>query len=65
MKIDKTSVVHPKAKLASGVKLGPFCSIGENVQLDEDVELVSHVVISGRTRIGKGCLLYTSPSPRD
>ena len=51
MKIDKTSVVHPKAKLASGVKLGPFCSIGENVQLDEDVELVSHVVISGRTTI--------------
>ena len=58
MKIDKTSVVHPKAKLASGVKLGPFCSIGENVQLGKDVELVSHVVIGGRTKIGKGTKIF-------
>ena len=58
MKIDKTSVVHPKAKLASGVKLGPFCSVGENVQLDEGVELVSHVVIGGRTTIGEGTKIF-------
>ena len=38
--------------------MGPFCSVGENVQLDEGVELVSHVVIGGRTTIGEGTKIF-------
>lgn len=50
--IHPTSIVAPGARLGAGVKIGPFCTIGEDVEICDGVELVSHVVISGRTRIG-------------
>ena len=50
--IHPTAVVDPKAKLAEGVAVGPFCTIGPGVELGEGVELISHVVVGGRTRIG-------------
>lgn len=45
-------MVAPGAKLADGVRIGPFCDVGADVELGPDVELVSHVAIAGRTRIG-------------
>jgi UDP-N-acetylglucosamine acyltransferase len=32
--------------------VGPFCTIGPEVELGEDCTLISHVVLDGRTRIG-------------
>jgi UDP-N-acetylglucosamine acyltransferase len=32
--------------------VGPFCTIGPEVELGEDCRLISHVVLDGRTRIG-------------
>jgi UDP-N-acetylglucosamine acyltransferase len=32
--------------------VGPFCTIGAEVELGEDCRLISHVVLDGRTRIG-------------
>ena len=58
------SMIHPSAiiengaTIASGVKIGPFCTVGKDVVLDEGVELVSHVSIAGRTRLGAGVKLY-------
>lgn len=45
-------MVDPGAKIHSGCKIGPYCTVGANVELGEGCELVSHVVIEGPTKIG-------------
>mgnify|MGYP001168455094 CR=1 FL=1 len=47
-----TAIVEDGATLGKGVKIGPFCSVGRDVILGDDVELVSHAVIAGTTTIG-------------
>jgi UDP-N-acetylglucosamine acyltransferase len=56
--IHKTAIIHPNAKLGTDVKIGPFCIVGENVILGDRVELVSHVVIDGKTEIGDDTIVY-------
>jgi len=53
-----TAIVHAKALLASGVKVGPYCVVGENVQIGKDTILESHVVAEGWTKIGERCHLF-------
>jgi UDP-N-acetylglucosamine acyltransferase len=50
--IHPTSVVEPGARLAQGVRVGPYCVVGAQVELQEEVELVSHVAVAGRTVVG-------------
>src|ERR1700749_5184700 len=56
--IHPTAAVEPGAVLASSVKIGPFCHIGKHVTLGEGVELLSHVVVAGRTTIGDGTRIF-------
>jgi UDP-N-acetylglucosamine acyltransferase len=56
--IHPTAVVAPGATIGQGVRIGPWCSVGAEVVIEDDVELVSHVVVDGRTRIGAGARLY-------
>ena len=56
--IHRTAIVDPKAKLALSVKIGPYCVIGPNVEIDENVIIYSHVNISGFTKIGNGNKIY-------
>lgn len=51
--IDPHAIVHPTAKIAEGVSIGPFTVIGPDVTIDEGTRIESHVVIKGPTRIGK------------
>lgn len=53
-----SSVVSAGARLGEGVRIGPFCSVGADVELGEGCELVSHVVVAGRTKIGAGATIY-------
>lgn len=53
MNIHPSSIIESGAKLGSGVKIGPFCCVGKNVTLEDGVELISHVSISGNTKIGE------------
>ena len=39
--IHNSSIIDKKARLSKNVKIGPFCYVGPNVQLKENVELVS------------------------
>src|SRR5262245_51730211 len=50
--IHPTAVIEDGARVAEGVKIGPFCHISREVMLGEGVELVSHVVVAVRTSIG-------------
>lgn len=51
-RIHATAIIDPKATLGDGVRIGPYCLVGADVELGADVLLHSHVVIEGRTRIG-------------
>jgi len=46
------AVVDPRARLAAGVRVGPFCWVGPDVVLDEGVVLDSSVRVDGHTTIG-------------
>ena len=56
--IHKTSEIDKRAILGKNVKVGPFCYIGPEVKLDENVELFSNVHIEGNTIIGKGTKIF-------
>jgi UDP-N-acetylglucosamine acyltransferase len=56
--IHPTAIVAPGATIGPGVRIGPWCTVGAEVVLDEGAELVSHVVVDGRTRIGAGARLW-------
>jgi len=50
--VDRTALVEPGARLADGVRVGPYAVIGGEVELAEGVEIGPHAVVVGRTRIG-------------
>jgi UDP-N-acetylglucosamine acyltransferase len=50
--IHPTAIVHPGAKLAAGVSVGPYSIVGEHVEIGEGTTIGPHVLIEGRTRIG-------------
>lgn len=51
--IHPTAVVHPRAKIAEGVEVGPYSVIGEHVTIGRDTKIASHVLIEGWTTIGE------------
>lgn len=57
--VHKTAVIHPGAKLSSGVSVGPYSVIEGDVSLGDNVRIGSHCVITGQTTIGKNCKVYT------
>ena len=58
MDIHPTAVVNPNARLAEGVKVGPYCIIGDQVSVGRNTTLLSHVVIEGHTLIGERNRVY-------
>jgi len=56
--IHPSAIVEDGAVLGAGVRIGPFCLVGANVELGDGCELKSHVVISGRTKIGARSTIY-------
>jgi UDP-N-acetylglucosamine acyltransferase len=53
IEIHSTSVVHAKAQLSTGVKIGPYAIIDEHVKLGEGTTVGPHAVITGRTTMGR------------
>ncbi len=58
MGIHPTAVVHPKAKLADDVMIGPYSVVGEHVEIGRGTRLLAHVYVDGWTRIGERCQFY-------
>ena len=56
--IHRDALVDPAAELGRGVRIGPFCTVGPDVTIEDGAELVSHVVVDGHTRIGAGAVLF-------
>ena len=57
--------IHPTAIIASGAEIpasctvGPYCTIGANVVLGEDCELVSHVILDGHATLGSANRIFS------
>ncbi len=58
MSIHPTALVAATALVPRSCSIGPFCTVGPEVELGESCELVSHVVLEGRTRLGAGNRVY-------
>ena len=56
--IHSTAVIHPSAKLGQNVKVGAFCLIDAEVSIGDNTVLESHVVVKGKTTIGRGNHIY-------
>ena len=56
--LTNNSYVSKQAKIHPSVKIGPFCYIGNNVEIDQNCVLKSHVSILGNTNIGKNNIFY-------
>ncbi len=56
--------IHPSAVIEDGANIdpsatiGPFCVVGPEVQIEAGVELKSHVVVTGRTRVGADTVIF-------
>ena len=56
--ISSLSCVDPKAVIADDVQIGPFCWIGPDVVLGGGCKLLSHVVITGCTTVGRNNVFH-------
>lgn len=56
--IHPTAAVAPGAVIGEGCRIGPACVVGPEAVLEDGVELMSHVVVDGRTRLGAGVKVY-------
>ena len=56
--IHPSSVVEDGAILGNNVKIGPFCHVGPKVTLGNNVELLSHAVVTGVSDIGSGTRIF-------
>jgi UDP-N-acetylglucosamine acyltransferase len=56
--IHATALVHPKAKVAEGAEIGPYCIVGENVSVGARAKLLGHVVVNGYTTIGEDARIH-------
>jgi UDP-N-acetylglucosamine acyltransferase len=50
--IHPTAFADPSARVAASCSIGPYCIVGAEVELGENCELISHVVIHGPAKIG-------------
>jgi len=58
VKIHPTAIVSPGAQVASSVEIGAYSIIGEGVSIGEGSWVGPHVVLEGRTTIGRGNRIY-------
>ena len=63
--IDQRAIIHPSAKIASDVTIGPWTIIGPNVEIGEGCIIGPHVVINGPTIMGKNNRVYQFSSIGD
>ena len=56
--VSPLALVDAKANLADDVVVGPFCIVGPDVAIGAGTKLISHVIVTGRTKIGKNNTIH-------
>ncbi len=57
-RIHSTAVIAGGARIAEDAEIGAYCCVGEGAVIEAGVVLHPHVVVTGRTRIGSGTVVY-------
>lgn len=58
MSIHPSAIVAPGAVIPDSCTIGPYCTIGPEVKLGQECNLISHVVVDGRTSLGARNSVY-------
>lgn len=58
IQVHATAIVHPSAKLANNVEIGPFCIVEADVEIGENTRLLSHATLGNGARIGTDSVIY-------
>jgi UDP-N-acetylglucosamine acyltransferase len=58
MKIHKTAIVSPEAKIGNNVEIGPYSIIEDDVIIQDNTKILSNVLIASGTRIDKNCKIF-------
>jgi UDP-N-acetylglucosamine acyltransferase len=56
--IHNTAILHPGARIAQGVEIGPYAVIGEHVRIGRGTKVGPHTVIDGWTEIGEDNTIF-------
>ncbi len=57
-RVHPLSVIEDGAVIGENCVIGPFCHVGPKVVLNDGVQLMTHVVVTGKTVIGAGCRMF-------
>ncbi|MGH7814281.1 MAG: acyl-ACP--UDP-N-acetylglucosamine O-acyltransferase [Candidatus Binataceae bacterium] len=52
-RVHPSSVIGPRAEIAAGVEIGPFCHLDGEIRIGARTRLIGHVTILGVTEIGE------------
>lgn len=58
VQIHRSAEVHSDATILDDTVIGPFCVVGPEVKIGPGSRISSHVVIGGRTTLGRGCEVH-------
>lgn len=58
MMIHHSAIIENGAIIGKNVAIGPFCCVGADVVIHDNVRLISHVSVAGRTTLGEGTVVY-------
>src|SRR5258706_9916412 len=56
--IHPTAIVHPGARVATDIEIGPYSVIGPHVEIGPGCRVGPHAVITGHTRLGENNRIY-------
>tara|TARA_B100001989_G_C24544497_1_gene469818 strand:+ start:839 stop:1636 length:798 start_codon:yes stop_codon:yes gene_type:complete len=56
--IHPTAIIEDGAQIGTDVHIGPYCTVGSKVVLEDNIELRAHVHVEGKTTIGEGTKIY-------
>lgn len=59
MAIHPSAVVDAGSRIPESCTIGPFCLVGADVEMGEHCELLSHVVLTGPTRMGSNNRIHS------
>ena len=57
-RVHPTAIVDARAEIDGDVQIGPYCVIGAGVRIGKGCRVHSHAVISGRTTLGEGNVVF-------
>jgi UDP-N-acetylglucosamine acyltransferase len=58
MPVHPTAIIDKAAGIAASAQIGPYCVIGEGVDVGEGTRMLAHVFVEGPTRIGADNVFY-------